>query len=476
MQLFDRCSPEEAGVCSPALNRFLNAFMALRYTHGVMVLRHGKIIAERYRDLCSAADRHQLFSLSKSFTSSAIGIAIGEKRLSLDDCVVDFFPEYAGDAISERMKRVTVRHLLTMSTGHKSCALFGERYAALKVHFDNSRPWVQNILEDELAYEPGSTFVYNTGATFLLSAILRKATGQNLVAYLRPRLLDPLGLPQDVYSSCNPDGIELGGYGLHLRLPEIAATAQCWLRMGKAPDGTQLIPEDYMRAASSKQISNGDPAVTSDWTQGYGYQFWQCQHGFFRADGACGQIAVIMPRFDAVCVATAGLSNMQLELDTLWNHLIPALDGATDGDSVCTPASFDFDPPGKPQPLEQNPVEYAAVPGNPIGLSGLRLEQTSDGVRLLLRYADRTFEQLEAGFQTPKCSLIQTLESKSSFAAYGRCRWTHQRVLGLTFVIPESTSVFRYTLDLSAEQPILSRTSEIYFAKPWLRDVRIPLI
>ena len=151
MQLFDRCSPEEAGVCSPALNRFLNAFMALRYTHGVMVLRHGKIIAECYRDLCSSADRHQLFSLSKSFTSSAIGIAIGEKRLSLDDCVVDFFPEYAGDAISERMKRVTVRHLLTMSTGHKSCALFGERYAALKVHFDNSRPWVQNILEDELA-------------------------------------------------------------------------------------------------------------------------------------------------------------------------------------------------------------------------------------------------------------------------------------------------------------------------------------
>lgn len=475
MQLFDRCSPEEAGVHSPALNRFINAFMALRYTHGVMVLRHGKIIAEHYRDLCSAADRHQMFSLSKSFTSSAIGIAIGEKRLSLDDCVADFFPEYAGDAISGRMKRVTVRHLLTMSTGHKSCALFGERYAALKTHFDNCRPWVRNILEDTLEYEPGSTFVYNTGATFLLSAILRKVTGENLVAYLRPRLLDPLGMPQDVYSSCNPDGIELGGYGLHLRLPEIAAAAQCWLHLGKAPDGTQLIPETYMREATSKQISNGDPAKPSDWTQGYGYQFWQCQHGFFRADGASGQIAVMMPRYDAVCVATAGLFNMQQELDVVWTHLLPALEGATDGDSICAPASFEFDPPGQPQALDQNPFEFSAAPGNVLGLVGLRLEQTSDGVRLLFRYADRTFEQLEAGFQTPKCSLIQTLESHSAFAAYGRCCWIRPRVLGLTFAIPESTSVFRYTLDLEGEQPMLTRKTDIYFAKPWLCDVQIPL-
>lgn len=467
-------TPEAQGVDSRALNRFLHAFMALKWTHGVMVLRHGHVIAEHYRRLCSAFDRHQLFSLSKSFTSSAIGIAIGEGRLSLDDRLVSFFPEYDSPAVTEQMRRVTLRNLLTMSSGHSSCALFGERYAKLHTWFPDNRPWVQNILEDTLAYEPGEQFVYNTGATFLLAAVLRKATGQGLVEYLRPRFFRPLGFSEDLLWDLNPDGIEQGGYGFNLRLPEIAAAAQCWLRLGKAPDGTPLIPEDYMRAALSKQIANGTPDGYSDWFEGYGFQFWQCRHGFVRGDGAAGQLAILFPQYDAVLVATAGVTDMQRELDVTWDFLVPAFQGSTEGDDVLQPATFEMgpaDPEGAaafPKPLRFSAGD------NPRKIVALTLEPAPDGVDLFLRTAQGGTEHLRAGWTEPRACALQDVDPNHLFAGWGRCHRTGPDALRLIFAIPESTSF--YTLDITlGDAPSLHWTTPIAFSRPWLQNVIIPL-
>ena len=328
--------PENEGVSSARLADFVDRFFALRWTHGLVVLRHGRVVAECYRELCSPADRHQLFSLSKSFTSSAVGIALGEGLIpSLDAPLVSFFPEFDSPKVTDRMRRVTLRHLLSMGMGRASCGLWGDRYDRLHREFaaspaasdmravaerfasgleffDDGEPAVRHLLEDELRDEPGSRFEYNTGATFLLSAVLQKATGLRLPDYLRTRLFDPLGIARDVVWDDLPGtGIALGGAGLNLTVREIAAAGDLWLRGGVLRDGRRLIPADYMAEATAKQIENDGPGRAPEWSQGYGYQFWRCRHGAFRGDGASGQLAVMLPEQDAVVAATAGVCGMQ---------------------------------------------------------------------------------------------------------------------------------------------------------------------
>lgn len=129
-------TPESEGVSSARLAEFVDRFFSLRWTHGLVVLRHGRVVAECYRELCSPADRHQLFSLSKSFTSSAVGIALGEGLIpSLDAPLVSFFPEYDSPRVTDRMRRVTLRHLLCMGMGRASCGLWGDRYDRLHREF-----------------------------------------------------------------------------------------------------------------------------------------------------------------------------------------------------------------------------------------------------------------------------------------------------------------------------------------------------
>lgn len=318
-----RSTPEAEGLSSRAVEALLKNFCEMgrrgALLHGYVLLRHGKVISEGHWAPCSPAMPHQLFSLSKSFTSSAIGIAQGEGLLTIDDKLVDFFPEYLSDKVTVRMRRVTLRNLLTMASGHGVCAV--SRYGV-----DNpGTQWVRNFLEDELPYEPGTKFIYNSGATFMLSAVLQKVTGARLSDYLRPRLFDPLGFGAIQWEQ-NPDGIDIGGWGLWLTTEEIAAFAQLWLRSG-VWNGRQLIPSDYVAMASRKQIENatipwGGPP---DWNQGYGFQFWMCRYNCFRGDGYAGQIALMMPEHDIALGITAGSNDIQAELDAAFTALMPAV-------------------------------------------------------------------------------------------------------------------------------------------------------
>jgi CubicO group peptidase (beta-lactamase class C family) len=312
----ERSTPEAQGVDSTAILDFIDAAESAGHElHSLMLLRHGRVLAEGWWHPYAAEHPHMLFSLSKSFTSTAVGFAVAEGLLSVDDRVVDFFPADAPAEISPNLAAMRVRHLLGMSCGHEADvmdALFAEPEGN----------WTRAFLAQPVQHAPGAHFAYDSSTSFMLSAIVQQLTGTTVLEYLRPRLLDPLGIEQAEWWT-NPRGINVGGWGLSITTEAIARFGQFYLQKG-AWAGRQLLPAEWIAAASSFQTNNGDDPA-SDWNQGYGYQFWLCRHGVYRADGAFGQFCVIMPEQDAVLAITSGVADMQGVLNLVWEHLLPAL-------------------------------------------------------------------------------------------------------------------------------------------------------
>jgi len=309
-------APAAQGIASSAILAFVEAAeREIDSLHSFMLLRHGHVLAEGWWAPYEPERLHMLFSLSKSFTSSAIGLAVAEGRLSVDDQVLSFFPEAAPAEPSEHLAAMRVRDLLSMSTGH---SLDTTPY----MRQDPDANWAKAFLARPVEHTPGTHFVYNSGATYMLSAIIQQLTGTTLLEYLRPRLLTPLGIAQATWESC-PRGINTGGWGLSIRTADIARFGQMYLQKG-VWQGARILPEAWVDAASTAQVAN--PNETNiDWRQGYGYQFWRCRHGAYRGDGAFGQFCIVMPEQDAVLAITSGVGNMQSVLDIVWEHLLPAM-------------------------------------------------------------------------------------------------------------------------------------------------------
>lgn len=307
-----RATPESQGVSSASIAKFIQAAdEKVNSMHSFMLLRHGKVIAEAWWNPEDANKPHVLWSLSKSFTSTAVGLAVQDGKLSVQDRVVGFFPDAAPENPSENLKSMRVLDLLTMSTGHQD-----------EPNLRASQDWIKTFLAHPVPREPGSFFRYNTPATFMQSAIVQKVTGQNVVDYLQTRLFDPLGIDAPKWDK-NPQGISIGGYGLYLKTEDIAKFGQLYLQKGLW-ENQQLIPSDWVQEATNKQVSNGSDAA-SDWNQGYGYQFWRCRHNAFRGDGKDGQFCIVLPDQDAVVVMTANTSNMQSQLSLVWEYLLGAM-------------------------------------------------------------------------------------------------------------------------------------------------------
>lgn len=309
-----RKDPETLGISSRAISDFIDAVHESKLElHSFMLLRHCAVAAEGWWAPYAPEFRHALYSLTKSFTSTGIGLAVQEGRLSLDDQVISFFPDDQPSDVSESLAAMRIRHLLTMSTGHSSDVVDGFRLGESGL--------VRAFLELPVEHVPGTHFVYNTPASCMLSAIVTKVTGQTLADYLKPRLLDPLGIDADW--ELTAEGISNGGYGLSIRTEDIAKFGQLYLNKG-VWQGRRLLPEEWVSQATSKQVSNGN-SDTSDWMQGYGYQFWMCRYGAFRGDGMFGQYCVVMPSQDAVVAITANVTDMQAVLNLVWKHLLPAM-------------------------------------------------------------------------------------------------------------------------------------------------------
>jgi len=324
---FPRSRPADQAVAASAIVRFLDRIAAQgNELHSMMLVRHGHIVAEGWWHPYGPDRPHQMFSLSKSFTATAIGLLEAEGRLRLDAPVLAFFPEEDNAVARENMRSMQVRHLLMMGTGHVTDT--SPRLPELGG--DN---WVHGFFQCAVEREPGSYFLYNNGATYMLSAIVQRVSGQTLLEYLTPRLFNPLGIEQPTWEM-SPQGICLGNSGLKIRTEDIAAFGQLYLDRGRF-NGKALLPEAWVDEATRVHIANGtDPS--SDWAQGYGYQFWRSRHGAYRGDGAFGQFCFVMPDQDAVLAMTSGLSDMRPVFDAVWEELLPGL-----MDGPVTPSSAD---------------------------------------------------------------------------------------------------------------------------------------
>ncbi|MFI5692929.1 serine hydrolase domain-containing protein [Kribbella sp. NPDC051586] len=369
MSRLPRSTPEAQGLSTAALDSFVGALDAGEpEIQTIMLLRHGQVVLEQAWSPYRLDDPHLLFSVSKSFTSTGVGLAIDAGLLSLDDQVISFFDaDELPETISDNLAAMRIRHLLTMTTGHSQ-----DTVEALS----RDRRMVKIFLGLEVEHEPGTVFVYNSGATYMLSAILQRLTGERLLDYLRPRLFEPLGATEATWQ-VSREGITTGGWGLSINTESLACFGQLLLQHGEW-QGKQLVPAEWYEAATSKQVSN-DNQENPDWKQGYGFQFWRSRHNTYRGDGAFGQYCLVFPEYDAALIVTSATTDMQAILNTIWEYLLPALEGK-EVPSVDRPSRLELPPPTGSAPAGGDGRTYRFTGENPAGLSAVRLDPDGTGV------------------------------------------------------------------------------------------------
>ena len=314
---FPRTSPESQGVSSKIIRQFIAAANASGIGwHSFMLLRHGNVIAEGWWKPFEPAFKHTLYSLSKSFTSTAIGLLVKDGKLNIEDKLISFFPTEVPAAPDANLQQMKVKHLLTMNTGHAE-----DTMPKLRASAD---AWTKTFLAQPVKFEPGSHFLYNTGATYMLGAIVYKITGQTLYDFLTPRLFQPLDIKGYDWET-SPQGLNTAGYGLRVKTADIAKLGQLYLQKGKWK-GKEILTESWVNDATSFQTKSQEG--NGDWSQGYGYQFWRCKPGFYRGDGAYGQFCIVMPQHDAVIAVTSESWDMQKSMTTIWENLLPGFQAA----------------------------------------------------------------------------------------------------------------------------------------------------
>lgn len=293
--------------------------------HSVMIVKDGAVIYSHWQSKGAPNVPHVLHSVSKTFTATAVGLAIAEGRLNLTDKVVSFFPDKLPNEVSDNLMAMTVRDLLTMTCGHDD-----------EPNQSKREEWVKTFLAHPVKHAPGTFYLYNSLGTYMLSAIVQKVTGEKVLDYLTTRLFEPLHIDKPRWDE-SPQGISAGGWGLYLKTEDLAKMGQLLLQNGKWK-GKQIIPAEWVYEMSKKQVESINPGTrleqaeergmtkeTSDWMQGYGYQMWRCRPGCFRADGARGQYIIVVPDKNAVIAITSDVEDLQGELNLVWEKILPAI-------------------------------------------------------------------------------------------------------------------------------------------------------
>jgi len=483
-----RSTPESQGVFAQGILDFLDAVEKEKFElHSFMMLRHGQVIAEGWWDPYGPDLVHTMYSMSKSFTSTAVGFAVAEGKLTVEDKVVSFFPNDLPEKISENLAAMRVKDLLTMSTGNE------KEPTQVCVKSEN---WVRTFLAQTIAHQPGTQFMYNSAATYMCSAIVQKVTGQTVLDYLTPRLFEPLGISGMRWESC-PLGINTGGWGLSIQTEGLAKFGQLLLQKGNRHD-KQIIPAAWVEEATRFHIQQpgGDkpdrPKANNDWLQGYGYQFWRCQGTAFRGDGAFGQFTIVLPEQDAVIVMTSENKNMQGQLDLVWKHLLPALDakGGSAVDLTKRLSSLKLLPPAgstaSPQAARLAGKTIALEP-NELGFTKIALRFTKTSCIITAETADATHSipcGLLDGWQLSEATMPGTPPRlisggkpkqlvKSKIAA--RATWTDDNTLLLTWRYYETPHSDTLTCRFEGDNVTLTFLNSITAMNPKGTDARAPL-
>lgn len=400
-----RSTPEAEGVSSEGILSFLEAAGKSRHElHSFMFLRHGKVIAEGWWDPYRPDLKHTMYSVSKSFTSTAVGFAVSENRLTVNDKVISFFPRNLPDSISPFLSEVTVKDLLSMSVGQHPDPTFPA------VAGEN---WVQAFLATPIVHKPGSQFLYNSLGSYTLSAIAQKVTGEKVIDYLTPRLFQPLGI-EGMDWEIDPMGINSGGWGLRIKTEDMAKFGQLYLQKGSW-EGRQILPKEWIEEATTIKIEQEPDAPrakkdASDWLQGYGYQFWRSRHNAFRADGAFGQFIIVMPDEDAVVVITAETADMQDEINLVWKYLLPAIhqDKLPANKSIAAAL--------------RNKLTLLALPLPAKGAAS-PLAASLSGKSFAMEPNERHVESVSFRFKDDTCHVTLGTDSAVNQLVFGRGRW-----------------------------------------------------
>ena len=327
-EIIDLPRVETSDSVSKAMEGFFQAAAADSMDiHSVMIVKDGNVIYSHWQSEGVDSVPHVLHSVSKTFTATAVGLAIADGKMALTDKVIDYFPDKLPADVSDNLKAMTVRDLLTMSCGHD---------VEPSWRGDPDQDWVTIFLAHPVVHEPGTFYLYNSLGTYMLSAIVQQVTGEKVVDYLTPRLFEPLHIDKPKWEE-SPQGINCGGWGLYLKTEDLAKMGQLLLQKGEW-NGKQLIPAEWVAEMSKKQVESINPGTrieeaeakgmtkeTSDWMQGYGYQMWRCRPGCFRADGARGQYIIVVPDKNAVIAITSDVGDLQGELNLVWNFILPVL-------------------------------------------------------------------------------------------------------------------------------------------------------
>ena len=474
-----RSTPEAQGVSSQAILDFLDAVEREKFElHSFMMLRHGQVIAEGWWEPYGPELVHTMYSMSKSFTSTAVGFAVAEGKMSVDDKVVSFFPDDLPAKVSDNLAAMRVKDLLTMSTGNE------KEPTQTVVKEEN---WVRTFLAQSIAHKPGTQFMYNSAATYMCSAIVQKVTGKTVLKYLTPRLFEPLGISGMGWEMC-PRGINTGGWGLSIQSEGLAKFGQLLLKKGQWND-KQLLPAAWIDEATRFHIQQpGEdkkdrPKAKNDWLQGYSYQFWRCQHGAFRGDGAFGQFTIVLPEQDAVIVMTSENKNMQGQIDLVWNHLLPAFDAkAPQAADLSRLKTLKLAPPKGRKTLPGITSKSYKLETNDLGLKTASF--AFEGGQCVFK-ADKdtitcgleSWLRGEAAFPGTPPRLISGGKPKSAVPSKiaASATWVDDSTLVMTWRYYETPHSDTLTCKFDGDQVTISFLNSITAMNPKAKDTRAPL-
>ncbi|MEM7373276.1 MAG: serine hydrolase [Bacteroidota bacterium] len=426
-------TPESQGVSSQGLIDFLQAANESELEfHSIMINRNGKTILEGWWHPFDKSYIHTLYSLSKSFCATAIGMLQDDGKLSVEDQVISYFPDHLPTTVSDHLAAMRIYDLLTMHTGHTEGTLDAMRES-------EDGDWAKAFLSQDPPKAPGTHFMYNTGATYMLSAIVQAVSGQKLIDFLRPRLLEPLGIEGADWEEC-PKGINVGGYGFRVRTQDILNFGQLYLQKGYWK-GKQLVSAKWIEEATKKQVESNENE--SDWGQGYGYQFWRCKPGCYRGDGAFGQFCIVVPEKDAVIVITSESKDMGASMKLVWDHILPAMKDHELKDELVASYENLFTLTSS----LQLPILSQSVKEN--------IQETIAGNQYHFEENDSGVERLSFRFSDDQCELLFLEKGKEASIKSGHQSW----------ITADNHKAANALFSLPGRSPMPSRISSYYHWK-----------
>lgn len=446
-----------------AVNAFLDAVGAAGLElHSFMLYQRGSVVAEGWWRPYRADRVHMLHSATKSFTATGVGIAIDEGLLHLDDPVVSFFPDHLPASLHPNLQAMTVRHLLTMTTGHQT-GISGGEWRALR------SSWIAEFFKEPVVHPPGGRFIYSSATSYMLSAIIRRASGQRLYDYMRPRFFEPLAI-RDIRWDVGPDDTHTGGNGLSCTTADLLKLGILYLSGGEW-NGRRILSKRWVEEATRPHLKHvvrgaftgkryfaegeGEARTPGVAHEGYGFHWWMGPYGTYSARGFYGQYCIVFPREGAVFASTGGLPITENGFgDLVWTHLLPGLGARRAGKD---PAGLETRLAGLALPLPERGItptrcaatNFVAEP-NDDDIERVRLAVTND--RVIFTLVDRR------GTHTVEAGLGFWVEAQTTIAAgklhhgyepdsmrvVAAASWLDADTLSMTWIFVESA--FRDTV------------------------------